>query len=810
MMSHVWNEDKTKGNGSFFIKELSCISCLENQGVGDVDTSCKKYVGAARSRRNGFLSVLLAFLLVVSAAWPCPLALAAGDGNVVSTQGTEGPAEATAADNGREFEAIVDGDDANAGDAASPGISLPEEIRSTGGDDMVDGGAPDGDDEQGKDLDLPSDEENLAPAPFSHSPRSAGRAGGNVGGNLALSGANQWQIVDGQYAGNGSSAKTSYSADGNVRVQKNVVPTDTENEFLVYLSMDVRETYERFLDDSKFAVTSSNKYDKEPIGTVVQNPVGNFSNELLPSGEQGGYSNRYDAVVNVYAHQGDTTPLYSYHDVRYGRTSNCSNASGFLYVPGIGYILASHKANLHNPMTQGSGGTLTFSVYLDQLSSSFTLYRTALETITDTMGDNVVFDEIVSCTQGSASAPRVSGGTITWDVSDLPYPDPTTTVGPPLDGWHENVAELVYRVHLDVEAPGFHSCRGNMNSAVGDAETYETNTQATLAYHKTALDGGPSVDGSTQMVDFQKPHVRGMLYDLEVKKTDDSSAPLGGALFGLTDANGSPVLDADGSQITATSGADGYLKFHDLAWGSYGAVELQPPAGYVMMDSHSVGPQELCWTTNSANLAQDHAGPHSCDLASDVNNAIMAGDTPAVENRFVAGLGILKRDARMHDPLPGVFFELRADDGDGVFSASDPVAATYSGPDLTQPIVDHVVTGADGTAEFWGLSVGLYWLNEVQTVAGYQVMSEPIRMEVTSDHRVLFHASQTEGGMDPATHLCTITIDNEPVPALPVTGQMPSGWLMLAGATSLVIGVCLSLLLARKKAASRNTHSRPI
>ena len=67
---------------------------------------------------------------------------------------------------------------------------------------------------------------------------------------------NEWQLVSGEYNGNydpftadedGTDTsvlthKTVISDDGMVRVQKNVIPTDVENEFLVYMSMDAKTT----------------------------------------------------------------------------------------------------------------------------------------------------------------------------------------------------------------------------------------------------------------------------------------------------------------------------------------------------------------------------------------------------------------------------------------------------------------------------------------------------------------------------------------------------------------------------------------
>ena len=47
---------------------------------------------------------------------------------------------------------------------------------------------------------------------------------------------NGWQVVSGKYEGNGVENKTVTNAD--VRIQKNVKPTDVENEFQVYMAVD--------------------------------------------------------------------------------------------------------------------------------------------------------------------------------------------------------------------------------------------------------------------------------------------------------------------------------------------------------------------------------------------------------------------------------------------------------------------------------------------------------------------------------------------------------------------------------------------
>ena len=88
--------------------------------------------------------------------------------------------------------------------------------------------------------------------------------------------------MDQGYAGNEPSNKTS-SSDGKVRVQKNVIPTDVENEFLVYLSIDMKELFEKYFEIAVYKATTSNNFHSENIGTVVSGMTGNKDVEV--SGE---------------------------------------------------------------------------------------------------------------------------------------------------------------------------------------------------------------------------------------------------------------------------------------------------------------------------------------------------------------------------------------------------------------------------------------------------------------------------------------------------------------------------------------------
>ena len=85
--------------------------------------------------------------------------------------------------------------------------------------------------------------------------------------------ANAWQIVAEEYTGNAKSAKIGDDVDNDgvaeVLVQKNVVPTANENEFLVYLSISKQMSWDTLLAQSTLGLTTQGKCKESDVGTVV-------------------------------------------------------------------------------------------------------------------------------------------------------------------------------------------------------------------------------------------------------------------------------------------------------------------------------------------------------------------------------------------------------------------------------------------------------------------------------------------------------------------------------------------------------------
>ena len=165
---------------------------------------------------------------------------------------------------------------------------------------------------------------------------------------------------------------------------------------------------------------------------------------------------------------------------------------------------------------------------------------------------------------------------------------------------------------------------------------------------------------------------------IAILKTDaDTSSPLAGAHFKLTDSSGRLIKEGD-------TAADGKLTFTGLPLGTYKLTETAAPAGYVL-DSTPI-------TVEVTNAGQT--------VSKTINNAKQTGS-----------IAILKTVADTGNPLAGAHFKLT---------------------DSTGKLIKEGDTAADGKLIFTGLALGTYKLTETAAPAGYVLDSTPITVEVTN------------------------------------------------------------------------------
>ena len=386
----------------------------------------------------------------------------------------------------------------------------------------------------------------------------------------ASNGANKWQIVDQEYNGREQSNKKGYDIDkdgvDDFFYQKNVVSTDTENEFLVYLGITKRMTWDEILAESDFGVTTSNHYhDKEGI---LENPDSIKGKPSWISPGKGSGRN-YEAVVNLT--RGGKV-VHTYRGWYHGNTPNCSNGTGFIKLNGLGLALC---ASTTVDLGAGNGGQLTYTINLDTMINhdiKFNVEDVVMDSVTDKMGDYITYEGVQNCDKGTYDYDEASK-TLTWIPASNGVTGTNVKEGNGITGYHYNMHQLVYKVKLDVTKAGFNSCASNMNSRVGDAESFKVNEQADINCHMLDYTG---------KAELQVPYVRGLLYDIVFKKQNAVTGDgLAGAEFSVYEQDGVTPVMKNGEPYKVISQSDGTVRFDDLAWGTYVFAETKVPDGFI-------------------------------------------------------------------------------------------------------------------------------------------------------------------------------------------------------------------------------------
>lgn len=457
---------------------------------------------------------------------------------------------------------------------------------------------------------------------------------GNTGGNtvkpsdisvwfdslkISTSGDNSWQVVSGGI-GSSTSEKIVTSSDGTTqyRIIKSVVPTDTENEFYIYL--DVEPVY--YHDWSQIFPASgvlifNNNNEIDNLNSTSFGPTSNVNEVVKALGYSGSHysllvpsSRQIDStvadhtkktkevkVLRVYT---DSTHYVDYSvSMHYAVPQNSSNSFTIVYCAPNG----DHCVKMSNVSYDDNTEvfTLPAEAYQEMIDANKDNYdnlvqRTDLNgaVITDPMGDYIEYLDSAQTSSGSISFNN-SSNTLTWTLGTANESSKSfEKLNPDDDKSDEfllDAHELVYKVRLKTEASGFNSCANAMSTTSGKT-VYPTNGT-------TSINAPGNLPDST----FNIPDVRGLLYDIQMKKTvKDSTIVLKDAKFGIyTDESCTKaVTDSNGNTIEVLTGEDGLAKFKNLQYGTYYIKEIDPPQGYEL--NNEVHPVTVCYTTNSSSL----------------------------------------------------------------------------------------------------------------------------------------------------------------------------------------------------------------
>lgn len=412
----------------------------------------------------------------------------------------------------------------------------------------------------------------------------------SIAGSLPTTGESEEQIVREKYVPE-PTEEYPYFVNGNtdVRIQKNVAPTDTENEFYIYLNVEPQLSWEEILKMTGLWVFNSNNQSTTNIketttaddirGTMSGSGKSHLSQvgpqEIFGASNKGVTYNSENSgtprkITLVYQVKKENTVIETITiEDQYFKTPNGKIQTVLLRLPFEEFyskVDANYDENNYiltveideNELFEGTG---EFVLRDDKVN---------LKSVTDPMGDYISYEGSLETSNDSEASYNSKNQSITWEFPEsknLPtdfqdyevvtLPDGTQTV------YWKNAYEMIYKIKLETTKDGF---------VFG--KDYDTNKTTTLSYE---------IEDEEEEIEFRLPVVKAKIKEFIFQKVTQENEPLQGAEFTLYAED-----DTDFSEALATAVSDekGQVAFEaDLQPGTYIMKETDIPENYVQADT---------------------------------------------------------------------------------------------------------------------------------------------------------------------------------------------------------------------------------
>lgn len=614
-------------------------------------------------------------------------------------------------------------------------------------------------------------------------------------------GANNWQVVSGQYKGDKQLVLTE---DGLLRIQKNIIPTNVENEFYIYLNMEPVLSWEEVFLQSTMWICNNNwtgnidAIGKDSTATEVRTQTGGHVSQLVsqdtsldhnlstqPNAEKPVTKIRIETAADKY----NEIPV----SMHYGISQNSSGSFTILYAgPNSDHFVKLSNITYNNGVLTIPAAAWGQIVDGSQTGDFKLAYGKVIPmTVTDPMSDYIQYLGEAVTNNGSVS---FAENTLTWTgFTEPPKSENSNDFTLYKGNYYRRYAyQLAYKVRLKVEETGFNSCAEWLNDNLlveQQSMTYSTNRTTTVDYKTTKT---PIQEGQGM---FTVPEVRGLLYDIEFRKvsSENANAPVPGAKFTLSGKmySGKSYEDVNPAvSETTTSGADGYVKFRNLPWGTYTLEETEIPEGYEAVGDTTWNKEHLCYTHNR-DLQQDHGNPHFVDQGNDIRNMLyLAGENGLIKNKPINNIPWQIKKVSAADNtkyLQGAEFKLVEESE----LLEVNLRKTYYGRSDSEGTVKWYAD-KEFTDEVTAIPNGTYTLTEIKAPAGYIIKGdESWTIEIGPD-KILVNGKSEPNEINENTGVWTYTFENEALYSLPEAGgpgiywYIFSGILLMAGAMLII------------------------
>lgn len=472
-------------------------------------------------------------------------------------------------------------------------------------------------------------------------------------------GKNQWQVMQGTYAGRyqegddvseefDTQTNAAYSGDNAIRMTKNVISTDIENEFLMYLNVEPQVSWQEIMKLNTIIVANNNAL---PDGTGYPNKAN--CSQLLPEPTVS-----YDVPVKItyyYTENGRRVDLATV--TMYANTNKVPNGS-----IGIGNLLfgenAFYSANQFNLVN----GETEIDITNLHESYDFSTGNVKGQSVTDQLGEHIKLKpESFNYDGGSV---ETSGDVIHWNLptdnlGDLSFESkdlngvinvtPKNVVKRTLrDGkityYRQETYRMSYGFSLRVTDKDF------VSSALANSND-DTKAEYAVQTNKSPDDPSDTIKGGqvTYQVgtdtgktgDFNSPYIKGLLYNVEFQKfLEGSKIPLSGIKFELNRiTNGNSYSEQIQCSKSDKTDGEGRIKFHDLPWGQYEITEVSFNENDSFQKNYiqETLPKEIETVSigkviNENALKIEHGGIHTLDAEKDQKNQLFLFQDGEVEN----------------------------------------------------------------------------------------------------------------------------------------------------------------------------------